>query len=294
MTFRGVPGNKIRELDISTDNITLDGLDIDANMGTPPNSAVFETHGVANVTVKNSRIGGTTDQKGALLGGWDSAASQNLVFDNVEFHDVVQRGAEVHNECIFSQSPGLTIRNSSFTNCATMDLFIVRGDWWGQPTYGGVTLENNVFGHSTNGSGWHYYGVYFSNGSFQNHRIVNNTFENSVAIVNQGSGPHSGIWANNIGGGWSCLTGVTYRNNVGTKCDATDKATTPVSSCAPPACNLVKTLPVGWLDPTANNFRLTAGSLAIDAGTAQYAPPTDKDGKPRNGAPDAGAYEYTG
>ena len=142
-----------------------------------------------NVTIKNSRVGGTTDQKGAVFGGTSSSASLNLVIDNVEFHDVIQRGAEVHNECVFSQSPGLTIRNSTFTNCATMDLFIIRGDWWGQPTYGGVTLENNVFGHSTNGSGWHYYGVYFSNGSFQNHRIVNNMFENSVAIVNQGSGP---------------------------------------------------------------------------------------------------------
>ena len=41
-----------------------------------------------------------------------------------------------------------------------MDLMITRGDWWGQPTYGGVTLENNVFAHSTNGREprWHYYG----------------------------------------------------------------------------------------------------------------------------------------
>ena len=40
-----------------------------------------------------------------------------------------------------------------------MDISLGRGDWWGQPPYGNVTLENNVFGHSVNGSGWHYYGL---------------------------------------------------------------------------------------------------------------------------------------
>ena len=39
-----------------------------------------------------------------------------------------------------------------------------------------------------------------------------------------GSGPDSGVWANNIGGGWQCLPGVTYRGNVGKKCDASDVA----------------------------------------------------------------------
>ena len=56
----------------------------------------------------------------------------------------------------------------------------MRGDWWGQPGYGGITLENNVFGHSINGSGWHYYGVYFASRHVQNIRVVNNTFENNV------------------------------------------------------------------------------------------------------------------
>jgi hypothetical protein len=35
------------------------------------------------------------------------------------------------NECVYSQTPGLVIHNSRFTNCATRDLFIKRGDWWG-------------------------------------------------------------------------------------------------------------------------------------------------------------------
>ena len=69
VTFRGVPGNKVRTLDINSDNVTVDGLDIDANMGTPNNHAVLETGASKNVTIKNSRVGGTTDQKGAVFGG---------------------------------------------------------------------------------------------------------------------------------------------------------------------------------------------------------------------------------
>ena len=283
---------KLRQLMNQADNITFDGLDLDAQ-GTQTYGAVFESGGRQNVTLKNSRVGNVVDEKGAMLGGSEHPASTNLLIDNVVFHDVRQVGAEVHNECIFSQAPGLTIRNSTFTNCATMDLFIVRGDWWGQPPYGDVTLENNVFGHSRNGSGWHYYGVYWSNGAgLRNARVVNNTFENSVILDNNGSGPWSGVWANNVGGGWSCLTGVTYRNNVGKVCDASDKAVSPVSSCGPPACSSLITAPYKWANPAAEDFHLLAGSPAIDAGSAQYAPPLDRDGKARNGAPDAGAYEF--
>ena len=122
-----------------------------------------------------------------------------------------------------------------------MDLMITRGDWWGQPTYGGVTLENNVFAHSTNGRDprWHYYGllVHGEMGQLTNVRIVNNTFENEVGgITTAEIGSASGVWANNIGGGWDCLPGMTYAGNVGKKCDASDVAVSPSSSCAPPAC----------------------------------------------------------
>ena len=292
VTFRGVAGNKIRQLHNYSANVTFDGLDIDANRGTP-NGAVFENHGVANVTVKNGRIGNTNDQKGALFGGWSSTASMNLVIDNVVFHDVYHVSDGVHNECVFSQAPGLTIRNSKFINCATMDISINRGDWWGQPPYGGITLENNVFGHSTNGSGWHHYGLAWFVGKFENARVVNNTFENAVLMESQhtGSGPYSGVWANNIGGGWRCMAGVTYTGNVGQACNSNDRAVSPSSSCGPPACASYREMPVGWVDPPQFDFHLKADSVAINVGSATYAPPRDHDGKARVGAPDAGAYE---
>ena len=194
-------------------------------------------------------------------------------------------------------SPGVVIRNSTFTNCATMDLMITRGFWWNQPAYGGITLENNVFAHSTNGRDprWHYYGLLLHGemGQLTNARIVNNTFETPVGgFTNNEVGSASGVWANNVGGGWDCLAGITYAGNVGKKCGASDKAVSPSSSCAPPACPSSSTMPVGWTNPAQFDFTLKAGSPAISAASAQYAPERDRRGYRRDGTPDAGAYEH--
>ena len=296
VTFRGAAGNKIRQLRSDADNVTFDRLDLDAG-GTKTSGAVFEHGAAANVTLKNSRVGNVVDEKGAMLGGSDSPAKTNLVIDNVVFHDVRQVGDGVHNECIMAHAPGITIRNSTFTNCATMDISLGKGDWWGQQPYGNVTLENNVFGRSTNGgTGWHYYGLAWFVGKFENARVVNNTFENEVRMEDQhvGPGPYSGVWANNIGGGWQCLPGVTYAGNVGKKCGASDRALRPSTSCGPPACPSLRTMPVGWVDPAANDFRLRPGSRAVDAGSADFATRRDHDGAARDARPDAGAYELAG
>ena len=295
VTFRGLAGNKVRAIDNEASNITFDGIDIDANMSSQ--DAGFYSGDGSHVTFKNGRIGNVVDEKGAMLGGWSSAASQHVVFDHVLFHDVLQVGDGVHNECLYSQSPGLTVRNSTFRNCATMDLMVTRGSWWGQPVYGGLTLENNVFGHSVNGRPpyWHYYGflLHGNMGRLTGARIVNNTFETDVGgVTREEVGAASGVWANNIGGGWDCLPGMTYRGNVGKKCSGSDHSASPDTSCAPPTCPAVRIAPMGWVNPMGGNFHLKAGSRAINAGSAAYAPARDLDGKRRDGRPDAGAYEY--
>ena len=193
-----------------------------------------------------------------------------------------------------AHAPGMTIRNSTFTNCSTMDISLGRGDWWGQPPYGNVVLENNVFGHSTHGG---------AELALLRPRVVRRQGRERPRgqqhVRERGAhrgpahryGPYSGVWANNIGDGWECLPGVTYAGNVGQRCGGSDRAVRPPAA----ACRRRPARPrhdarrVG--DPANHDFHLTAGSPAIDAGSAQYAPTTDQDGKPRNGAPDAGAHE---
>ncbi len=305
---------------VDAGNLTLIGVKIERTDDPSPYMATLETNGVGNTfdrvdvdskfmatpgttlgrqgilitgdrtTLKNGSTYNVVDEKGALVG------ASHVTFDNFDFHDVRATHELVHNECVFSLGPSLTVRNSHFWNCATMDLFIERGSWWDQPVYCCVTLENNVFEHTTSvdAGSWHHYSLGIHGGDMQelrNWRVVNNTFETAVS---GGGTPAPGtVWANNIGG-WSCFPGATFANNVGEKCSDSDRAVSPPSSCAPPACSRRVAAPYGWADPAAHDFRLTRGSPAINLGDPARATALDNDGyrRPLGSAPDAGAYEY--
>jgi hypothetical protein len=285
VTFRGVAGNKIMQLDNSSDNVTFDGLDIDAKGTSTGNSAVFENHDAANVTFKNSKIGNVTDRQTAMVSG------TNVTFDNMLFHDAMFRTDGVHMECFYAIGvPGLTIRNSTFHNCAIMDLFFAYGSWWPgpPPAYGNVTLENNLFEHVVNGDGsWNYYPLYIGqtgDNVLRNWTVRYNTFEQGASVTTSHDTAVNSRWVGNIGN-WDCISGMVYRYNVGEKCGATDKLVTPNESTrTTPA-------PFGWVNPGAGDFHLRADSVALDAGDPADKPATDRDGKPRTGTPDAGAFE---
>ena len=170
-----------------------------------------------------------------------------------------------------------------------MDISITRGDWWGQPPYGSVTLENNVFGHSTNGgTGWHYYGLAWFIGKFANARVVNNTFENAVGMASHiGPARTRGVWANNIGGGWDCLSGVTYRGNVGKKCDASDIAMSARQLVRAAGLLPARRCRSAGSIPPAYDFHLKSARRR-QQGQRDVRPAKDRDGKARNGAPDVG------
>ncbi len=141
ITFKGVTGNKVRQIHFGSPNITFDGINADAG-GTKTTGAVFENGGDPFV-FKNGTIGGVVDEKGALVTG------RGIFFDNVLFHDVIVATSGVHNECIWAGVPeGMVIRNSTFRNCATMDVFFTYPDYWVPlpAPYGNVTLEGNQFG----------------------------------------------------------------------------------------------------------------------------------------------------
>jgi hypothetical protein len=295
VTVRAATRNcaKFSRLHAKSSNITFDGIDIDAGGRAPQcdggECAAFEAWGGnTNITFKNGRIGNVGGQKGAFLHGSESTSSQHVVIENTEIHDVRITAEGQHLECVMSHSPGVTFRGNVFRNCGVFDISLGRGDWWGQPEYGNVTIENNMFGHTVDGGAggnWHYYGLAWWLTTLDGARVVNNTFENAVSMdrATRGTG---GVWANNIGGGWTCEPGVVYTGNVGQTCSAQDKAVSPSSSTSS------QPAPMGWVNPAAFDFHLKAGSPAINAGTAQYAPATDREGKARSGAPDAGAYEF--
>jgi len=80
----------------------------------------------------------------------------------------------------------MTIRNSSFSNCAVMDILFTYGDWWSPlpPPYGNVTLDSNQFGPTYNNTGGRmYYTVYVGNtaspapGSIDGWKVRNNRFD---------------------------------------------------------------------------------------------------------------------
>ena len=176
---------------------------------------------------KNGSIGNVTDEKGVIVG------PKGFTFDRVRFHDVRVTDQAIHNECVYATgAEGLTITNSTFHACATMDLFFTNFE--GGPQYGNVTLESNVFEHTTmeDPDSWHFYSMYV-------HQIVNgmrnwvvryNTFETGVSnVFEPGTPPSSGRWVGNVGD-WECVPGITYRYNVGMACGDLDSGVFPAAS----------------------------------------------------------------
>ena len=126
VTFRGVPGAKVRTLDNSASNVTFQGIGVDVGFA---QDSGFENHGADNVTFRDAAIGNVSDEKGAVVSG------SHFTFDNVVFHDAVMTPAGeasgVHMECVYAiVVPGFTVRNSIFRDCSVMDLFFTYGDWW--------------------------------------------------------------------------------------------------------------------------------------------------------------------
>jgi hypothetical protein len=189
-----------KRLHVYADNVTFDGVHVDAEGTKTAPGSPFETHGRHDITFKNGSIGNNIDQMAVLVGGDTASTPLNITFDNVDFHDAVMtpqgEAGGVHMECVYSQAPGLTIRNSRFRNCSVMDLFITRGTWWGQQRYDGITLVGNTFDtpRRVNGACCHFYSVGIndvSDGNFEQFVARNNTTE----VVEVAPGDRRGVWS---------------------------------------------------------------------------------------------------
>lgn len=145
VTFQGAQGNRVRQIHSGSPNITFDGINVDVGGAQLSGSdgAALEMGHADNGVFRNGSVGNVVDQKGALIDG------SKVLIENTTFHDVHLRSAGVHTECLYAIGvPSLTVRNSTFVNCAIQDILFEYGSWWSPlpPPYGNVTLEGNHFG----------------------------------------------------------------------------------------------------------------------------------------------------
>jgi len=266
--------------DQTYDNVIVDGL----NTG--------DNHGIRGVgkrfTLKNSEVRNIRDQKG-FEGGAD-----DMLFENNHWHDITLVTDGVHNECMYVDGGNRSIfRGNLFIGCPTMALFFT--NWDGGAAYRNVTIENNVFGHTLDEDQiWHSScSVYFGPGANNQNTLVGwsvryNTFENAPCVAD-GLPTRDGTWIGNLGG-ITCMRGFTYRYNVGETCGGTGDFRVPnaVNSQARP-----NSAPF-YLGAPAGDFRLKAGSAAINRGDPKTYPRFDRAKRRRamGSAPDAGAFEF--
>jgi hypothetical protein len=264
------------------DNVIVDGLNTGDKHGieSPGNGLVF----------KNSEVRNIVNQKG-FEGGAD-----DMVIENNYWHNITVNNSSVHNECMFVNSGDRSVyRGNRFIGCPTMALFFT--NWNGGPAYRDVLIENNIFGHTLDDSGnWHGSCAFKIGWGYNNQNTVigwvvrYNTFETDPCTDGTPSGADTGAaqWYGNLGG-ILCANEFVYKYNVGDTCGGVG--------------DYAVANPINWggspngapfyVNAPAGDFRLKAGSAAINRGDPTRYPSSDKAGaaRPLGGAPDAGAYE---
>jgi hypothetical protein len=121
-----------------TSNMVVDNVDFTAG-------GIF-LRGCQNCTFRNGASGNRHDAYSQTIGAYSATdKSRSILIDNWLFHDM-DRSANPsgHMECLFIQeSDGVTVQNSTFTNCSIMDVFISPIVSTQAPT--NLTLRGNRF-----------------------------------------------------------------------------------------------------------------------------------------------------
>jgi hypothetical protein len=234
-------------------------------------------HNSRDVTLLRGSYGGNADEPTVFIA--DGPPSVGVTFDGVDFHDSIATNSTVHTECLWIAGvQRFTVRNSLFRNCAYFDIFFTKINGVDPKD---VLLESNVFEVTKQWNGQNApYAVNVSNhlSRMENFVMRNNTFGGDVAM--QPGEVIGSRMVGNVGGIASCKDGVTYAYNIWTRadCSATDTRNGSVMS--------------GFANPAAHDWRLLAGSPAVDAASPTDFPARDRSGKARVGRADAGAHEY--
>jgi len=215
-----------------------------------------------------------TGSTGGIVGV--SAYSDNLLIDRNVIHDIGRLGPgeqgcvepntnwQNHDHGVYNGvGNNVTIRNNVFYNF-THGWAIQRYSGLGSVTTG-LTIVNNTFG--------------FPN-PWRDAQIIIATTTNNILIANNifYQPTTAGVWFDGAG------NGATLVGNIST--DGVQTLGTGLSMSG----NLPNTDPL-FVNATAFNFHLTAGSPARGLGVAAWCPSLDFDGVARSGACSAGAYQ---
>jgi len=253
-----------------------------------------------HVSVIDSRIGPTSygspcngSAHPEVANAYDSVnkaklkRANHLLFDRVVFENFSRCSPSDHTECLqIEPADDVTIRNSTFRNCDTMDVNIANdlaGDSksaTGHSAPNNILIENNTFASATDHSGGEtYYALNIRectnctvryNSWLQEPRMPNGEVSAGNAfIANAGQMSQHNCFRD----------GVSYSHNVwvGAKCGATDKNVRSIQ----------------FVDPKTLDLRLMSTSPALSAGDSGAHPAADHGGRPRPHrlAPDAGAEQ---
>ena len=278
------------------DDVIVDGLQ--KGVGSPDRRGGLQVdEASSNLVFTNGEIRGVRDHKG-FQGG-----AAGMMIQNTYFHDIrltpAGEAAGVHNECAYvTGGDRQTWSGNRFVLCPVMAMFFA--NYVGGPPFTSVTIENNLFTHSLSGAGTWHDGSSFviPNGAGGQNQVNNwvvryNTFEvppDFGRTPGTGDDNGSALFYGNLGADGACgAPEWTYRYNVGETCRGTGEvsvAGATNSSRRPNQAPFYRDAPNG-------DFKLRAGSAAVNRGDPDNYPARDRDGKNRlvGSAPDAGAFE---
>lgn len=266
--------------------------------------AAFYFKNVNGLTYKNGDIccGRATASIGTKAIQNEGSSAANVTFDNVTVHDWGRTAGDIHTECaLIDGVNGLIIRNSRFWNCPVYDISLARVG--GSPDPVNTLFENNIFEQPDDlvlgdRSGFYTMSLGHVTTKFDGLVIRNNSFDAPPQLFGPGDAGtdtpagayvttsfYSNVVQINPGGcsgnGSTAGTPAWDGNVFGT----TTCGTNAVSVGPASATSL-------FANRTGHDFHIGSGSAAIGAGATSNSAATDIGGNPRDGDPDAGAYEF--
>jgi hypothetical protein len=297
VVFRPAAGARVAldgELDVFASNVEF------RDMSMP---VWYVKPGADNVTLRRLDTGlmfitSATNVKviGGDVGPWENTSSQikactdctvvptNILIDGVTFHDYSRTNAAAHDECLeVFPAHNITIRRSTFRNCAIIDLLI--GGYNGQVSRA-VLVENNFFdrpGSDESALSGGYYSLFVDarpGTTLENVLVRYNSSLATMYVETKDVAVANVALVGNVGPRQSfhCYPGVVFAHNVwdAARCGPTDRMA-----------------PSGFKRASRLNLDLKARSAAVDAGDPRNFPATDIHGRkrPKGKRPDAGADE---